>query len=382
MVLVALGVVSRFAPVLAQDNVKNDPSKQEQPALSLKVGDLAPALKVTTWLQGDAVVKFEPGKVYVVQFWASWCGAEIRHMPHLAALQSQYKEKGVTIIGFTCRDILGSPNNTAEEVAAFVKKRGSALKYTFAYADDRAMIDAWMKGQEHFPTFVVDKTGRIAYMGFPMFVDLVLPKVLTGDATAKAVSEEMAKADADYRSVIATFDRDPQAGLRALQEFEAKYPPLADFLPVVGAKLYLLLKQRNAGEGKEYAEALLAKAIKQNNIVVLELAYAHLRDQKENKELVALAVRAAEALVRINGGKDAWSLLRLADAYLVSGDKAKAKEHARKAIDAAAGESSAFQQEIEKEARRLGAETSAKDPPQPATKKSRVAPLSENGVCP
>jgi hypothetical protein len=48
-------------------------------------------------------------------------------------------------------------------------------------------------------------------------------------------------------------------------------------------------------------------------------------------------------------------LLNLADAYFVSGDKARAKEYARRAIDAAAGDSSAFQQQIEKEARRLGA---------------------------
>src|SRR5206468_2985663 len=115
-------------------------------------------------------------------------------------------------------------------------------------------------------------------------------------------------------------------------------------------------KNGNPGEGKEYAERLVAKAIKQNNLVVLELAYMQLCDKKESKELMALAVRAAEALVRIDGGKDAQTLLRLADAYFASGDKAKAKQYARKAMDAAAGESSTFQQEIEKEARRLGAE--------------------------
>src|SRR5262245_5113164 len=55
--LAALGVVSRFAPVTAQDNLKNDPSKQGKPAGALQVGDPAPALKVTRWLQGDAVRK-------------------------------------------------------------------------------------------------------------------------------------------------------------------------------------------------------------------------------------------------------------------------------------------------------------------------------------
>jgi thiol-disulfide isomerase/thioredoxin len=358
MVLVALGVVSPFAPVIAQDNLKKDPSKQEKPAAALQVGDLAPALKVTRWLQGDAVTRFEPGKVYVVEFWATWCGAPIRYMPHLAELQARYKDQGVTIISFTSRDIRGVPDNSEEKVAAFVKKRGPTLRYTFAYADDGTTADAWLKaaGREHFTTFVVDRAGRIAYMGGPMFLGMVLPKVVARGASAKAVGDEMAKVDADYRAVAATLDRDPEAGLQALAEFEARYPLLADFLPVAGVKLGLLLKHGNPGAGKEYAEALVPKAIKQKNVFVLELAYWTLRDQKESKELLALAVRAAEAQVLIDGGKEAPSLLRLADAYLVSGDKAKAKEYARRAIDAAAGESATFQQEIEKEAQRLGAE--------------------------
>jgi thiol-disulfide isomerase/thioredoxin len=321
MALAALGVVSQIAPVLAQDDPKNNPSKQEKPAAALQVGDRAPALKVTKWLQGDAVTKFEPGKVYVVEFWATWCGAPIRYMPHLAELQARYRDQGVTIVSFTSRDIRGVSGNTEEEVAAFVKRRGPTLKYTFAYADDGTTADAWLKaaGREHFTTFVVDKAGRITYMGGPMFLGMVLPKVLAGAASAQAVGDEMAEVDADYRTVCATLDRDPEAFLRALAAFEAKYPPLADFLPVVYAKLGLLLKQGNPGPAKEYAEKLVAKAIKQNNVVVLEMAYLILRDKKESKELVALAVRAAEALVRIDGGKDAQSLLRLADAYLGSG---------------------------------------------------------------
>jgi thiol-disulfide isomerase/thioredoxin len=356
LVLSSLGLACPFAPVLAQDKLKKAPSPEETPAASLKVGDPAPALKVTKWLQGGEVKTFQPGKVYLVQLWAPWCGAPIRYMPYLAELQARYKDQAVTVISFTSRDIRGVPDNTEQKVAAFFKKRGPALKYTFAYAEDATTADAWLKGREHFCTFVVDKAGRIAYAGHPMFLGLVLPKVLAEGASAKAVGEEMAKVDADYRSVVATLNREPKAGLRALGEFEAKYPPLADFLPVVHAKLFLLLQQGNPGAGKEYAEKLVAKAIKQNNVVVLELAGLQLRNQKGSKELLALAVRAAEALVRIDGGKDAQSLLRLADAYLVSGDKARAKEYAGRAIDAAAGESSTFRQEIEKAARKLGAE--------------------------
>jgi thiol-disulfide isomerase/thioredoxin len=80
LVLSALAAVSLFTPVLAQEDL----SKKEKPAAALKVGDPAPALKVTRWLRGDAVRTFVPGKIYVVEFWASWCGALHLFMPQLA----------------------------------------------------------------------------------------------------------------------------------------------------------------------------------------------------------------------------------------------------------------------------------------------------------
>jgi tetratricopeptide (TPR) repeat protein len=217
-------------------------------------------------------------------------------------------------------------------------------------------------GKDAFWTFVVDQTGRIAYMGHPMFLDLVLTKVIAGDVSAKAVGEEMTKVVAEYETMFENLgrefkaDRDLKPALRALKEFEAEYPPLADLLPVTQARLSLLPKHGNPGEGQEYAEALVAKAIKQKDVRVLGLAYSILRDQKESKELLALAMKAAEAHVRIDGGKDAQSLLNLGEAYLVSGDKAKAKEYTRRAIEAAANESADVRQEIEKEVRRLGSE--------------------------
>jgi thiol-disulfide isomerase/thioredoxin len=347
------------APAVSADEPK-PPRDGKKPAPSLKVGDPAPALTVTTWLQGDPVKKFEPGKVYVVEFWAPWCVSCTRHMPHLAELQARYKDQGVTVLGVTARDILGKSGNTEEKAAAFVKRRGPTLKYTFAYDGDSSTTDAWLEasGQEGFCTYVVDKTGRIAYMGSPIFLGMVLPKVLDRDAKAKAIGDEMATVLADYTAACAHIEKDtnPDAFLRALAKFEAKYPSLADSLPACGIKLGVLLKNGKAGEAKGYAKTLVAKASEQKNMFLLEYAYAQLHDQTESKDLLALAVRAAEALVRIDGGTNAWSLLRLADAHHVSGDKGKAKEYAQKAVDAAAGESATVRQEIEEEARKLGVE--------------------------
>ena len=38
----------------------------------LSVGDQAPGLDIETWVKGDEV-SIKAGKVYVVEFWATWC---------------------------------------------------------------------------------------------------------------------------------------------------------------------------------------------------------------------------------------------------------------------------------------------------------------------
>src|SRR3954447_25972964 len=143
MLLAAAALAGLAAPAAADD------PKKDKPAPTLKVGDPAPPLAASKWLQGPEVKEFAPGKVYVVEFWATWCGPCIVMMPHMAELQEQYKDKGVTFIGFSA----GDPNNTEEKVSAFVKKRGPKLKYTFAYGDDRETYNAWMKaaGQGGIP---------------------------------------------------------------------------------------------------------------------------------------------------------------------------------------------------------------------------------------
>ncbi|MFM7297514.1 MAG: TlpA family protein disulfide reductase, partial [Planctomycetota bacterium] len=39
----------------------------------LGVGDPAPRLRVGSWLKGEPIAGFEAGRVYVVEFWSTWC---------------------------------------------------------------------------------------------------------------------------------------------------------------------------------------------------------------------------------------------------------------------------------------------------------------------
>lgn len=65
-------------------------SSTEPPALT--IGSPAPPIGIAHWVAGRKVpapinYAFEPGKVVVVEFWATWCAPCIASMPHLASLQ-------------------------------------------------------------------------------------------------------------------------------------------------------------------------------------------------------------------------------------------------------------------------------------------------------
>jgi thiol-disulfide isomerase/thioredoxin len=317
-----------------------DPKAKEKPAASLKVGDPAPPLKATKWLQGDKVTQFSPGQVYVVEFWATWCGPCIVMMPHMAEMQAEYKGKA-TFVGFTAKD----PTNTEEKVGEFVKKRGEKLKYTFAYADDRDTYDAYMKAanQGGIPcSYVVNKEGKIAYIGHPMYLDLVLPKVVAGTWDAVKDGAVLEKADAEVNELFGLLgNKDPEVGLKALHAFEAKYPPLAHIPYFVAPKLDLLIKAKKYDEARKSAEETIARAIKQDDPLILRNVSGVLQSSaaKENKELTALSIKAAEAGLKVAGEKDALALLTVAEAYFATGDAAKAQELGKKAVEAAETES-------------------------------------------
>ncbi|MCS7021122.1 MAG: redoxin family protein [Gemmataceae bacterium] len=333
----------------AQDKDKQPPSKAPSD-YKLKVGDPAPPLKADKWWNGDPVGTLEKGTVYVVEFWATWCGPCIVMMPHMSELQQQYKDKGVVFIGYTAQD----PNNTEAKVTEFVKKRGSKLKYRFAYSDDRATYDAWMRaaGRTGIPCcFVVDRKGHIAYIGHPMYLDAVLPKVVA-DRWGPDDLATIEKIEQEVESVFAA-SRQPAEFLTKLEQFESKHPELAGIPYFNSPRILSALQAGKLDQAHKTATHILEKAIKYDDTSALQSLVSVLITPQASKhqEMTAIAIRAAEALVKINGEKDPMALYLLAEAHFAAGNKAKAKEIGAQAL-AAAADNPRLKQQLEQRIRR------------------------------
>src|SRR4051812_9940352 len=69
------------------------------PAATLNEGDPAPKLTVSKWVQGEPVKAFQPGTVYLVEFWATWWTPSHEAMAHVNHLHHKYQDKGLVVIG-------------------------------------------------------------------------------------------------------------------------------------------------------------------------------------------------------------------------------------------------------------------------------------------
>ncbi len=201
-----------------------------------KPGELAPALSVQEWVKGDPISKFEPGKVYLVEFWALWCGPCIGNIPHLNALQRRYAKDGLVVIGFTSPDLETGEvgprpeRNPLSKVREFVASRGDRMDYHVAYdTADRATYKRWMHTLSGIPqAFLIDRQGRLAASDHPYFLDEAIQEVLDGTWDISTGANRLRKSTGLYSAVTEA---------ETPEKFWPKYDELALADPLLARKI-------------------------------------------------------------------------------------------------------------------------------------------------
>ncbi len=182
------------APSAALKLALPTPKPVEEIPITLNVGSPAPAFVVGNWIKGEPVDSLKAGQVYVVEFWATWCGPCLAGMPHLSKLQEEYGDR-VRIIGVT--------REKEEVVREWLPKEreegvtwDQTVKYSMVLDSEDTMNKTWFRaaGRTGIPSaFIVGKDGVIEWIGHPARMDDALAKVVEGSwdrAAAKAAYDQ------------------------------------------------------------------------------------------------------------------------------------------------------------------------------------------------
>ena len=310
----------------------------------LKIGDAAPKLQAGKWVQGEPVKEFESDKAYLVEFWATWCGPCRVSIPHLNELHEKYKDKGLVVIG---QDVWERDESLVEP---FVKKMGGKMTYRVALDDKSkeeqgAMAVTWMKaaGQGGIPAaFVVNKHGKIAWVGHPMSLkEKVLEDVLADRYDlAKAAAEHAQQESNQGKLVELSKKLTASMGQKNWDEAETAVTEMEKLMPEgqkagLGMVRFQVLAGRGDYDGAYKLAGTLSESDLDNAMLQNQIAWTIATQKGLEKRDLALAETIAERANKAAKGQDANILDTLARVQFMNGKQSHAIATQQKAVDAA-----------------------------------------------
>lgn len=304
----------------------------------------APTIAVSDWVKGSPVNSFEKGRVYVVEFWATWCGPCRTSIPHITELAKKHADK-VTVLGVS---VWEQGDDIPGQVKKFVNDMGDKMDYHVALdTTDGAMANTWMRaaGQNGIPAaFIVNQEGTIAWIGHPMQMDKPLQQIVDGTFDVAAAQAEFAQkaAQAEQRKLvmerIAAIKNEYAEGNRAelnqeLDDIAANNPQMQGM--VAGTKLELAADHDPEAFSKMVETMIKGDEMDHDRLAQFVGSTAQMaeRDPKAKARLPK-AVEVAEAMLKA-GTDDPIKLYYFGGAFGESGQKERALETLDKALEMA-----------------------------------------------
>jgi thiol-disulfide isomerase/thioredoxin len=316
-------------------------------AAPLGLGDAAPKVEVKEFVKGEPVKEFKKGQIYVVEFWATWCGPCRISIPHLTEMAKKHKD--ITFIGVSVFE------RDSSLVKPFVAKMGDKMDYHVAMDDvpmggpgqSGKMAQNWMEAarQEGIPTaFVIDKDTKIAWIGHPMEMDKPLDQIEAGKWDLKVAQAEQDKKLALQQKLQELNAKFQQAGSDMAKQMTVVDDAIhsdPDLETVIGmTKMQLLLGPKgDANKAASYVAHLSETVYKDDGAALNQLAWPLVdpAQPKRSPQMLKAALKVALRADQLQKGKDAATADTLARAYFCNGNVAKAVATETRAVQLAKG---------------------------------------------
>ena len=300
-------------------------------------GDPAPSLDGIQQVTGEPLTKFEPGTIYVLDMWATWCSPCIKAIPHMSEIAEKYKDKGVKVYGVA----IWETERPARDGTLFDRVKRFAesnkeIKYPIAYAGENIEFAMrWMNATDRktIPTvFIINKDGKFAWMGHPnMGMDQALERIVAGNydpvEEERLAKEREDKRQRGMRMAVKMQQRVQNKDWEAAQEIMSNIVDVDPemFAPTAVARMRVLVAEmKDAPRADEWARSCLDR-YRNSAYVLREIAhYINTAPEGYQKD-AALSLELARAAEKVAKKEDSRTFVILGESLAASGDVEGAK---------------------------------------------------------
>ncbi len=339
-VICALGLAA--LPSMAENPAPADKGKTPEQTAAQPVSLSADGLPAE-WLQGTPVQKWEPGKTYLLEFWATWCGPCLAQIPHLNQLHKDFPDSDrFQIVGINVFD-----KTTPKALKKFLSARNPSPTYTIGADTKEQTAKLWLKplNVDGIPFSAIVRDGNILCQGHPgQLSNELIQNLIDGKPIPASAPRESAADKEKYKQIaqeIAKLYREgnyQEGGKKldealAVKEFSdgSKQSLLRiPFNPLLAAGQYDLLRENLDRLPREFPQDDSALMNYAHTIITTYEIPVEKKNLKGAEEAIlkAIEIRKGKAKKKYAASME-WS--RIAEARMLAGDREgaiKAQEEA------------------------------------------------------